>query len=60
MPCLNVYIESHACYEELFKTYLLLCMYQTCILAFAFALNCILNMLQVDDDDAMKRSSVDA
>ena len=42
MPCLNVYLESHACYEELFKTYLLLCTYQTCILAFAFALNFIL------------------
>ncbi|MFS7902177.1 hypothetical protein Hanom_Chr01g00008221 [Helianthus anomalus] len=38
--CLN----SFLCY---------VCM-KTCILTFAFALNFIINMLQVEDDDAMK------
>ena len=59
MPCLNVYLESHACYEELFK--LIFCYVRIKLVYSPLLLHwIILNMLQVDEDDAKKRSSVDA
>ncbi|KAJ0941806.1 hypothetical protein HanPSC8_Chr03g0084441 [Helianthus annuus] len=60
MPYLMFILNHMLAMRNCSHFYLMLCMYQTCILAFAFALNFILNMLQVEDDDAMKRSSVDA
>ncbi|KAF5768673.1 hypothetical protein HanXRQr2_Chr14g0639251 [Helianthus annuus] len=51
MPYLMFILNRMLVMRDCSHFYLMLCMYQTCILAFAFALNCILNMLQVDDDE---------
>ncbi|MFS8028671.1 hypothetical protein Hanom_Chr16g01513171 [Helianthus anomalus] len=51
MPILRFILNHMLAMRNCLNLSFMLCTYQTCILAFAFALNCILNMLQVEDDD---------